>query len=96
MDFCSADFNTYGNFKYFDKNLKENPLNTGIFPQLDCGNEIEKEDELDRVNKTQNYFKCAKISSNRKSCTTYLVNFINFLLHFCLIETRINKFLVRS
>ena len=60
------------NFKYYDRKY-ESALKDGIFPELDCESTIEDENDLDgwnSLNKSFNYFKCAKLNGTQ----SYLVS----------------------
>jgi hypothetical protein len=73
IDFCSANAEINSHFKYFDKKY-ESSLKDGLFPELDCQGTVLDENDLDawnKLNKSFNYFKCAKIS--KRTQQSYLV-----------------------
>ena len=77
VDYCSSNVDLNKSFKYFDESIKyENALNNGNFPDIDCESTILNENDLGygEVNKSFNYFKCARIMSKTK-CPSYLVIF---------------------
>lgn len=77
VDFCMSNPDLNKKFKYFDESVKyESNLNDGNFPEIDCENTIQDENDLGNwgVNKSFNYFKCARIKSNN-NCKSYLVRF---------------------